>query len=89
MIEGEQVRPVAPLGFGEGVHSPAVALFVERARAVAPDFEVDGNGEHLGKICRTLDGIPLAIELAAARIRAMEVRRRSDSRASTIVGFAC
>ena len=67
MIEGEQICPVAPLGFGEGVNSPAVELFVERARAVAPDFVMNGHSDNVSEICRRLDGIPLAIELAAAR----------------------
>jgi predicted ATPase len=48
--------------------SPAVQLFVERTRAIAPDFVVDANNaEAVGAICRRLDGIPLAIELVAAR----------------------
>nr|WP_218902085.1 BTAD domain-containing putative transcriptional regulator [Streptomonospora nanhaiensis] len=50
----------------------SVRLFAERARAVLPGFTVDsGNAEHVVRVCRELDGLPLALELAAARLRAM------------------
>jgi predicted ATPase/DNA-binding winged helix-turn-helix (wHTH) protein len=81
-IDGERSWPVSPLRTGGGIASPAVELFVERARAVAPDFGLGDEGAAVGEICRRLDGIPLAIELAAARIRAMtarEIRDRLDT----------
>jgi DNA-binding winged helix-turn-helix (wHTH) protein len=81
MVGGERTSPVPPLRTGDGVASPAVELFLERARAVAPDFEVDDEGLAVSEICRRLEGIPLGIELAAARTRAMmasEIRDRLD-----------
>jgi predicted ATPase/DNA-binding winged helix-turn-helix (wHTH) protein len=78
-IDGECSWPVPPLPTHDGSDSPAVQLFVERARAVAPDFVLGDEGAAVGDICQQLDGIPLAIELAAARIRTMtaaEIRDR-------------
>ena len=50
----------------------AVELFADRARHARPDFVVgDDNAATVGEICRRLDGVPLAIELAAARVRAL------------------
>jgi predicted ATPase len=88
-IEGEQIYPVPPLGFLDGIHSPAVELFVERARAVLPDFSMNGHGDDVSEICRRLDGIPLAIELAAARMRVLspaQVRTRLDDRFRLLTG---
>ncbi|MBA2450883.1 MAG: adenylate/guanylate cyclase domain-containing protein, partial [Chloroflexi bacterium] len=71
--------PVPPLALPDREHLPpldrmtqyeAVRLFVERARAVRPDFAVTNeNAPAVAEICHRLDGLPLAIELAAARIR--------------------
>jgi predicted ATPase/DNA-binding CsgD family transcriptional regulator len=56
--------------------SDAAGLFVARAVKVRPHFEVsDGTARHVAQICQDLDGIPLAIELAAARVRVLSVER--------------
>ncbi len=77
-LRGEREFPVPPLPVppyvpehAEGLTDwPATALFVEQARAVRPDVEIDGAGTALiVEICRNLDGLPLAIELAAARVK--------------------
>ncbi|WP_165956687.1 AfsR/SARP family transcriptional regulator [Kribbella antibiotica] len=75
-IPGEHLHPVGPLGLppedASSDEYAAVQLFVDRARAVRPDFELtDSNRIAVAEICRRLDGMPLAIELAAARLRAM------------------
>jgi predicted ATPase/DNA-binding SARP family transcriptional activator len=64
----EHELPVPPLGLSE-----AVRLFVERASAVRPDFTLsDKNAAAVEEICRRLDGLPLAIELAAPRVKLLE-----------------
>ena len=61
-----------PLPLDQIAASPAVHLFVERARAVAHGFALtEANAETIAEICRRLDGLPLAIELAAARTRVL------------------
>jgi predicted ATPase len=72
--------------------SPAVRLFAERAQAVAPDFVFDaGNAAAVAAICRRLDGMPLAIELAAARVRLLRpeaLLRRLEHRLPLLTGGA-
>lgn len=79
-VRGEHLYPVPPLGLPqvdtqhttleELVRFEAVQLFLERARSVKPSFELtDENAEAVAELCLRLDGLPLAIELAAARIR--------------------
>src|SRR5437764_1507257 len=78
-LQGEHAFPVPPLALPEGT-SPlpvkdltqyaAIALFLQRAMAIKPDFDVTtANVQTIAMICRRLDGLPLAIELAAARIK--------------------
>ncbi len=78
-VRAEQAFPLAPLavprpGRDDTVAAlsefPAVALFVQRARAIDPAFSLtDHNAAAVAEVCRRLDGLPLAIELAAARTR--------------------
>ncbi|ADB35848.1 transcriptional regulator, winged helix family [Kribbella flavida DSM 17836] len=75
-IPGEHLHQVGPLALppvdATDDDYPSIRLFVDRARAVRPDFAVsDANREAIAEICRRLDGMPLAIELAAARLRAL------------------
>lgn len=72
-VTGEQVTTVPTLPLG-GADAPAVQLFVERAHLVAPTFEPDdAERACIAEIVRRLDGLPLAIELAAARLHTHEV----------------
>ncbi|MEV5506058.1 AfsR/SARP family transcriptional regulator [Streptomyces orinoci] len=85
-IPGEQLCPVPPLGLpgpGDGwqriAEAPAVRLFAQRAAAVRPGFTVDeDNAAAVGAICTRLDGMPLAIELAAAKARMLTPRQLAD-----------
>ena len=80
-VYGEQEYPVPPLDLPDPANTSdpetfsqfaSVALFVERAMAVRPDFAVDpSNAPAIAQICVRLDGLPLAIELAAARVRVL------------------
>jgi predicted ATPase/class 3 adenylate cyclase len=90
-VTDEQLWPVPSLDVGAGVDSAAVNLFVERAHSVAPRFSMatTDEAEAVIEICRRLDGIPLAIELAASRMASMtasEVRDRLDQPLRLLVG---
>jgi predicted ATPase/class 3 adenylate cyclase len=90
-LADEQLWPVPSLDVGGGADSSAVALFAERARSVSPRFSLadTGDADAVVEICRRLDGIPLAIELAASRMASMspiEVRDRLDQRFRLLVG---
>jgi len=90
-LTGETLCPVPSLTLpsadadaAKAARSPAVRLFADRAGAVRPGFGIDAaTAEPVVRICRALDGIPLAIELAAARVRALtpaQVADRLDDR---------
>jgi predicted ATPase/class 3 adenylate cyclase len=77
-VAGEHEYPVSPLGMpsDDGLTaaqgSPAVQLFVQRARLVRPDFALTaGNVADVVALCRRLDGLPLAIEITAARVKVL------------------
>ncbi|PVG81061.1 ATPase [Nocardioides gansuensis] len=78
-VEGEQILVVPPLSTpeakvraGDAAHYDSVSLFLDRAAAVAPEFELgDGNRNAVVELCRKLEGIPLAIELAAVWLRTL------------------
>src|SRR5574337_827200 len=96
-IEGETVYQVPTLSLPElNAYSPtqllkseAARLFVERARAMQPEFVLtEQNAEGVAQICRRLDGIPLAIELAAARVKLLRVEHlaaRLDDRFNLLI----
>ena len=96
-VPGETVWPVGPLPIAEVTASRAdvlrsdgVRLFVDRARQASPTFVVDdGNVVAVGEVCRRLDGIPLALELAAARVRSLpltEIVRGLEDRFALLTG---
>ena len=84
-VEGEQMFPVHPptlpaaTGLAAVQDYEAVRLFVDRATRVSPDFRLDaGNTAPIAEICLRLDGIALAIELAAARIGMLSVEQINE-----------
>ena len=96
-LSGERVVEVPPLQVPEVVddadvlrRSDAVELFIDRARAAGSDLDLDHDElETIAGICRRLDGIPLAIELAASRTKVVgpeELLRRLDRRLSFLTG---
>ena len=100
-VYGEHEFPVPPLAVPDSRSAtsvevlsrcPAVALFVQRAVAAKPDFELNqGNASAVTEICARLDGMPLAIELAAARIKVLSpssMRTRLASRLQLLTGGA-
>jgi predicted ATPase/class 3 adenylate cyclase len=85
-LSGEHEYPVPALADEE-----ALALFAARAQAIKPAFSLDGNRPLVAEICRRLDNLPLAIELAAARIKVLPERallQRLDERLKLLTGGA-
>ena len=100
-LGGEHEYPVPPLAlpepgsrpsFEEIVSNDAVRLFAARAGAVDPDFQLDeGNAAAVAELCARLDGLPLAIELAAARSKLLPpeaMSRRLDRTLDLLIGGA-
>jgi predicted ATPase len=98
-VRGEQEMPVPPLAVpaeqtGSSVdelgRTASVTLFVQRARAIKPDFALtNSNADTVAAICRRLDGLPLAIELAAVRLRVLSppaLLARLDQRLAVLTG---
>ncbi|WP_326824206.1 AfsR/SARP family transcriptional regulator [Streptosporangium sp. NBC_01756] len=95
-ITGEVTWPVPPLDLppaigdlGEALGYPAVRLFTERAAAVRPGYRPEAEAAAVVRICRELDGMPLAIELAAARLRSLsaeQIAHRLDDRFRLLTG---
>jgi predicted ATPase/class 3 adenylate cyclase len=88
-LADERLWPLASLDTEAGLTSAAATLFVDRASAVAPGISLKDAGDAIVEVCRRLDGIPLAIELAASRLLSMtltDVRDRLDDRFRLLVG---
>jgi predicted ATPase/DNA-binding CsgD family transcriptional regulator len=85
-LDGERVFRVPSLD----IEAEAVALFVERARSARPDLQINAESEAtIAEVCRRLDGIPLAIELAASRATHLslgEIQERLNDRFRLLVG---
>jgi predicted ATPase/class 3 adenylate cyclase len=90
-ISPEHEYPLTPMETPKGETAPddlaeveAIAFFLDRAQAIRPDFELDDrNTKTVAEICRHLDGLPLAIELAASRLRLLDpdqLLKRLDER---------
>jgi predicted ATPase/DNA-binding SARP family transcriptional activator len=85
LVEPLSLPPVGDTSLNSALASDAVALFVERARDVRASFTLtEKNAPAVSRICRRLDGIPLAIELAAARIRALDPEQLSERLDSSV-----
>ena len=100
-LSGEHESPVPPLELPDPTHLPdlealsqyeAVTLFIQRARAARPDFQVtNANAPAVAELCARLDGLPLAIELAAARVKLLSPQAllaRLGRRLSLLTGGA-
>jgi predicted ATPase len=100
-LRGEQELEVPPLALPDPAHLPpteelrrypAIELFLQRAHAVQAGFQLtEANAPVIAEICRRLDGLPLAIELAAARIRALPpeaLLKRLERRLAVLAGGA-
>ena len=98
-LRGELAHPVPSLSLPDIRNLPlveqlsqyeAVRLFIDRAALVSPHFVVDRqNAPHIAQICHRLDGIPLAIELAAARVKVLtveQISKRLDDRFRLLTG---
>jgi predicted ATPase/DNA-binding XRE family transcriptional regulator len=98
-LRGEKESPIPPLAIPDRTRQPSdmlesesVRLFAERARAVRPDFAVtEENAATVAEICRRLDGLPLAVELAAARTKLLapgDLLGRLEARLRVLTGGA-
>jgi predicted ATPase len=99
-LRGEHEYPVSPLDMPPDAHQSvdelleyeSVALFQQQARAVRPEFEItEENRSAVVEICRRLDGLPLAIEIAAARIKMLKPQallKRLDQSLNLLIGGA-